>query len=95
MTAMTTPAGRTTASSIIQSRIRDIQEAARGVTKPIGPNCANQQKRRQRNERLTMRVQSRQLLADDEFRWFAHQGAKFRFGRDLICKGLSSHSFNS
>jgi len=33
MTAMTAPAGRTTASSIIQSRIRDIQEAARGVTK--------------------------------------------------------------
>lgn len=33
MTAMTSPTGRTTASSIIQSRIRDIQEAARGVTK--------------------------------------------------------------
>jgi acyl-CoA dehydrogenase len=33
MNAPTTPTGRTTASSIIQSRIRDIQEAARGVTK--------------------------------------------------------------
>ena len=33
MTAMTPPTGRATASSIIQSRIRDIQEAARGVTK--------------------------------------------------------------
>jgi len=33
MTATTPPTGRATASSIIQSRIRDIQEAARGVTK--------------------------------------------------------------
>ncbi len=33
MNTQTTPTGRTTASSIIQSRVRDIQEAARGVTK--------------------------------------------------------------
>lgn len=33
MNTQTTPSGRTTASSIIQSRVRDIQEAARGVTK--------------------------------------------------------------
>jgi acyl-CoA dehydrogenase len=33
MNTLATPTGRSTASSIIQSRIRDIQEAARGVTK--------------------------------------------------------------
>jgi acyl-CoA dehydrogenase len=33
MNTLAAPAGRTTASSIIQSRVRDIQEAARGVTK--------------------------------------------------------------
>lgn len=33
MNTLAVPTGRTTASSIIQSRVRDIQEAARGVTK--------------------------------------------------------------